>query len=277
MNSIILSNITYRYPLTDFDALHDVSFCFEEGKFYGVIGPNGAGKTTLCSLVKGLIPGFFQGELTGDVQILGKRMESWDESELTSRVGYIFQNPFTQISGVKDTVFEEIAIGLENLRMPKEEIIARVVDIVRLIGIEDLIELNPNELSGGQRQRVAFASILAMDCDIYVIDEPTSQLDPGWHGKGVPNYFRPEGPEEDCYSGRAQNRSSGPICGRDSCNGKGGCSKKRPYCRGIVRPLAAGTRSSSASDSAVCARYGCGGQSPAWHTHHAGSGTAPCA
>ena len=142
MNSIILSNITYRYPLTDFDALHDVSFCFEEGKFYGVIGPNGAGKTTLCSLVKGLIPGFFQGELTGDVQILGKRMESWDESELTSRVGYIFQNPFTQISGVKDTVFEEIAIGLENLRMPKEEIIARVVDIVRLIGIEDLIELN---------------------------------------------------------------------------------------------------------------------------------------
>ena len=62
--------------------------------------------------------------------------------------------------------------------MPKEEIIARVVDIVRLIGIEDLIELNPNELSGGQRQRVAFASILAMDCDIYVIDEPTSQLDP---------------------------------------------------------------------------------------------------
>ena len=177
MNSIILSNITYRYPLTDFDALHDVSFCFEEGKFYGVIGPNGAGKTTLCSLVKGLIPGFFQGELTGDVQILGKRMESWDESELTSRVGYIFQNPFTQISGVKDTVFEEIAIGLENLRMPKEEIIARVVDIVRLIGIEDLIELNPNELSGGQRQRVAFASILAMDCDIYVIDEPTSQLD----------------------------------------------------------------------------------------------------
>lgn len=150
MNSIVLSNITYRYPLTDFDALHNVNFCFEEGKFYGVIGPNGAGKTTLCSLVKGLIPGFFQGELTGEVQILGKRMEDWDESELTSRVGYIFQNPFTQISGVKDTVFEEIAIGLENLRMPKEEIISRVVDIVRLIGIEDLIELNPNELSGGR-------------------------------------------------------------------------------------------------------------------------------
>ena len=70
MNSIVLSNITYRYPLTDFDALYNVNFCFEEGKFYGVIGPNGAGKTTLCSLVKGLIPGFFQGELTGEVQIL---------------------------------------------------------------------------------------------------------------------------------------------------------------------------------------------------------------
>lgn len=178
MNSIVLKDITYRYPLTDFDALHNVSFQFEAGKFYGIIGPNGAGKTTLCSLVKGLIPSFFQGDLSGEVSILGKPMADWDESELTSRVGYIFQNPFTQISGVKDTVFEEIAIGLENLCMPKDEIIERVVNIVQLIDIEDLIELNPNELSGGQRQRVAFASILAMDCDIYVIDEPTSQLDP---------------------------------------------------------------------------------------------------
>lgn len=63
MNSIILSNITYRYPLTDFDALHDVSFCFEEGKFYGVIGPNGAGKTTLCSLVKRADPGLLSGRI----------------------------------------------------------------------------------------------------------------------------------------------------------------------------------------------------------------------
>ena len=118
-----------------------------------------------------------RGELTGEVQILGKRMEDWDESELTSRVGYIFQNPFTQISGVKDTVFEEIAIGLENLRMPKEEIISRVVDIVRLIGIEDLIELNPNELSGGQRQRVSIGVALIQKPRLIIADEPVSALD----------------------------------------------------------------------------------------------------
>ena len=150
-----------------------VDLQFVKGNCYGIIGANGAGKSTFLKILSGELE-----PTSGEVSILGKPMADWDESELTSRVGYIFQNPFTQISGVKDTVFEEIAIGLENLCMPKDEIIERVVNIVQLIGIEDLIELNPNELSGGQRQRVAFASILAMDCDIYVIDEPTSQLDP---------------------------------------------------------------------------------------------------
>ena len=186
MISIELKNITYKYPLTDFNALDNISYEFEEGKFYGVMGPNGSGKSTLCSLIKGLIPSFYLGDISGEIEILGKPLKDWDKNELTTRVGYIFQNPFAQISGVKDTVFEEIVIGLENLNTPKEEAIERAIDIIRLIGIEDLIEQNPNELSGGQRQRVAFASILAMDTDIYVIDEPTSQLDP----EGTESVFR---------------------------------------------------------------------------------------
>lgn len=178
MISVSLKNICYQYPLTDEYALRDVSFDFEEGRFYGIIGPNGGGKTTLCSLVKGLIPSFYLGELTGEVEIYGRPMREWEESELCAKIGYIFQNPFTQISGIKDTVLEEIVIGLENMGIPKEAMLERAVEVVKLVDIYDLIDKNPNELSGGQRQRVAFAAILAMDTDIYVIDEPTSQLDP---------------------------------------------------------------------------------------------------
>ena len=93
-------------------------------------------------------------------------------------MGYIFQNPFTQISGVRKTVFEEIALGLENLGVPKAQMIEKVIEVAKLLKIEELLLNDPNRLSGGQRQRVAFASIIAMDSDIFVIDEPTSQLDP---------------------------------------------------------------------------------------------------
>lgn len=186
MNSVVLREINYRYPLTDRDALRHLNFCFEEGKFYGIVGPNGSGKSTLCSLIMGLIPNFYLGDLTGEVEILGKNVQEWEESELCTKIGYIFQNPFTQISGIKDTVLEEIVIGLENLGIPKEQMIKRALEVVKQIDIYDLIDKNPNELSGGQRQRVAFASILAMNADIYVIDEPTSQLDP----EGTESVFR---------------------------------------------------------------------------------------
>ena len=88
------------------------------------------------------------------------------------------KNPFTQISGVKDTVFEEVAFGLENLGVEVREIKQKVKHTLQLLGIEELQDHNPQELSGGQKQRVAIASILAMEPDILVIDEPTSQLDP---------------------------------------------------------------------------------------------------
>lgn len=178
MISVSLKNIKYKYPLTERYALNNVSLDFEQGKLYGIIGPNGAGKTTICALIKGLIPSFFLGDLEGTVEINGKNVNDWEQSELCSKVGYIFQNPFTQISGIRDSVLEEIVIGLENLGVPKDEMLKRVTRIAKEIDIYDIIDKNPNELSGGQRQRVAFASILAMDTDIYVIDEPTSQLDP---------------------------------------------------------------------------------------------------
>ncbi len=178
MALIELEHVTYRYPFSKTPALNDLSFLFEKGVFYGVVGENGGGKTSLCNLLRGLIPHFYQGTLEGRVTIDGTDVREWDTGKLSAKIGYVFQNPFTQISGIKATVFEEVAMGLENLGWPKKEMAERTLQICRLLGIEQLLEKNPNELSGGQRQRVAFASILAMDAEILVIDEPTSQLDP---------------------------------------------------------------------------------------------------
>jgi energy-coupling factor transport system ATP-binding protein len=178
MPIIELRNITYRYPLTKQDALKNISFSFDEGRFYGIIGENGGGKTTLCNLIRGLVPHFYNGSLEGEAVIFGKDIRNHSVEDLAVEIGYVFQNPFNQISGIKETVFEEIAMGLENLGMPKKEMIEKVVSVCELLKIEDLIKHNPNELSGGQRQRVAFASIIAMDNKVLVIDEPTSQLDP---------------------------------------------------------------------------------------------------
>lgn len=175
---IEFKNITYNYPLTKRPSLDGVNCYFEEGKVYGIIGENASGKTTLCNLIRGLIPYFYNGELEGEALIEGKDVRKWNEADLSVKIGYVFQNPFTQISGVKDTVFEEVGIGIENLGMPKEEMIEKIISVCKLLKIEHLIQKNPLELSGGQCQRVAFASIIAMDSNIMVIDEPTSQLDP---------------------------------------------------------------------------------------------------
>lgn len=177
MAYIELKDVTYTYPLVK-SALKNITASFEKGKFYGIIGENAGGKTTLCNLIRGLIPHFYKGKLKGEVTIDGQDLRELDIDILATQIGYIFQNPFTQISGVKKSVFEEIALGMENLGIPKQEIIERVFEIAKVLNIENLLQNNPNALSGGQRQKVAFASIIAMDSDTFVIDEPTSQLDP---------------------------------------------------------------------------------------------------
>ena len=186
MAFIELKDVSYKYPYTKDYALKNVTCSFEKGRFYGIIGENGGGKTTLCNLIRGLIPHFYLGKLTGDVLVEGRDIREWDTAELSSRIGYVFQNPFTQISGIKPTVFEEVAIGLENLGVPKDRMLERVAEVCEQLDIGHLIKNNPNELSGGQRQRVAFASIIAMDTETLVIDEPTSQLDP----EGTESVFR---------------------------------------------------------------------------------------
>lgn len=170
-------NVTYTYPLADEPSIRNVSLNIEEGKFYGIVGENGSGKTTLCAILRGFAPSFYQGDLQGEVLVYGKPIGEYG-GELATKIGYVFQNPFTQISGVKETVFEEVAYGLENFGVPVEEIVERVEAIMKLTHIDSLAEKNPLELSGGQMQRVALASVLVLEPDILIIDEPTSQLDP---------------------------------------------------------------------------------------------------
>ncbi len=177
-NVIQFDHVTYQYPLTKEAAIKDISFGLEKGKFYGVLGANGSGKTTLCALIRGFAPGFYKGTLEGQVLVNGKSVSEYKQGELSLQIGYVFQNPFNQISGVKDTVFEEVAYGLENFGVPVEQIEKRVAAIMEKTDILHLAEKNPFDLSGGQQQRVALASIMVLEPDILVIDEPTSQLDP---------------------------------------------------------------------------------------------------
>ena len=175
---IRLEHATFQYPLDDKPCLVDVSCSFEEGKLYGIVGPNGAGKTTLSLLVCGFATTFEKGRLDGEVTVLGRDITDYDEGELASHVGYVMQNPFNQISGSKETVFEEIGFGLENLGVDPDQMEQRILAIAEETNISDLLLKNPFELSGGQQQRVALASVLVMEPEILVIDEPTSQLDP---------------------------------------------------------------------------------------------------
>ncbi|MFC4410631.1 energy-coupling factor ABC transporter ATP-binding protein [Chungangia koreensis] len=179
MNPIIeMKNVSYRYPVGDENVLKNINLSIEKGSFTAIVGNNGSGKTTLCNTVRGFIPHFYKGDLEGEVVIDGKNMLEYQLGHLGEKIGYVFQNPFIQISGIKDTVFDEVAYGLENLGVDVGEIRGRVDEMLELVKITHLRNKNPNELSGGQRQRVALASIIVMDPDILVIDEPTSQLDP---------------------------------------------------------------------------------------------------
>jgi energy-coupling factor transport system ATP-binding protein len=175
---IILDHVTYTYPGTKSPALKDISLTIPDGQFCAVIGPNGAGKSTLAYTLAGFVPHFYHGTLSGQVTVAGNDTRDRPLSDLVLNTGLIFQNPFNQISGTKFTVREEIAFGLENLGLPREEMLSRVEETLALVGISELADRSPLALSGGQMQRVAIASVLAMRPQVLVLDEPTAQLDP---------------------------------------------------------------------------------------------------
>ena len=178
MSLIEVKDLKYRYPGTTQLALDGVSFTVEKGEFIGIAGENGAGKSSLSQALLGLIPQFYKGAYGGSVTVCGMDARSTPVSELCRHVGLVFQNPFNQLSGAKDTVYDEVGYGLQNLGFPPAEIRARVESVLRCFGIWEYRDRNPFDLSGGQLQRVAICSVLAMKPDVLILDEPTSQLDP---------------------------------------------------------------------------------------------------
>ena len=178
MSLIEVKDLKYRYPGTTELALDGVSFTVEKGEFIGIAGENGAGKSSLSQALLGLIPQFYKGAYGGSVTVCGMDARNTPVSELCRHVGLVFQNPFNQLSGAKDTVYDEVGYGLQNLGFPPEEIRARVESVLRCFGIWEYRDRNPFDLSGGQLQRVAICSVLAMQPDVLILDEPTSQLDP---------------------------------------------------------------------------------------------------
>lgn len=186
MACIELRDVSYRYPTSPKKNLKNINLTVESGEFIAVIGRNEAGKTTLCNVIRGFAPHFYNGTVSGSVKVNGKDVLATEIGELSSDVGYVFQNPFNQNSGVKSTVYEEISYGLENLGVSREEIFRRVDEVIDLLGIGHLAGKHPMKLSGGQCQRVALASVIVMEPEVLLIDEPTSQLDP----KGTEDVFK---------------------------------------------------------------------------------------
>jgi energy-coupling factor transporter ATPase len=176
MATIETKNVTYTYPGATKPSIQDVTITIEKGEFALITGPSGCGKTTLCRCFNGLIPHFYLGELKGEINAAGLAVKDHQIHELAEHVGLVFQNPENQLFAL--SVEKDVAFGLENLGMPREEMRKRVDWAMELTGIYDLRERAPHELSGGQQQRVAIASVLAMQPEVMVLDEPTSFLDP---------------------------------------------------------------------------------------------------
>jgi len=168
--------LTYTYPSGTKPSISDVSIKIEKGEFTLITGPSGCGKTTLCRCFNGLVPHFYHGELKGEITVAELNVTEHPTYELAKHVGLVFQNPENQLFAL--SIEKDVAFGLENLGVPREEIRKRVDWALKLAGIYDLRERAPHELSGGQQQRVAIASVLAMQPEVMVLDEPTSFLDP---------------------------------------------------------------------------------------------------
>ncbi len=176
MAVIETKDLTYTYPGAAKTSISNVSIKVEKGEFVLITGPSGCGKTTLCRCFNGLVPHFYQGELKGEITVSGLDTLKSHTYEMAKHVGLVFQNPENQLFAL--SVEKDVAFGLENTGIPREEIRKKVDKALNLTGIYDLRERSPHEISGGQQQRVAIAAVLAMEPEIIVLDEPTSFLDP---------------------------------------------------------------------------------------------------
>ena len=176
MSIIKIENLSVQYLEQEDKALDGISLEVNEGEFVAILGAHGAGKTTLCLSINGIVPNMINADMFGKIEVAGEVPPKIPVRELASKVGSVFDNPEFQMSQL--TVFEEVALGLQNLGVEKDTIIENISRSLELVGLAGFEERSPFEISGGQQQRLAMASALSMKPQILVLDEPTSNLDP---------------------------------------------------------------------------------------------------
>ncbi|MDO4545316.1 MAG: ABC transporter ATP-binding protein [Bacillota bacterium] len=174
MIAIKVENLQFAYE-TGRPVLDGISFEIEQGSFTGLIGESGCGKSTLCHILCGIIPHAIGGELSGQAKVGGVDLRQTNLKDLSQVIGFVMQDPDRQI--VSSTVEDELAFGPENLCIAPEEIRKRVQDTLELLGLGNMRLSDPNKLSGGQKQLVAIGSILTLQPEIILLDEPYSHLD----------------------------------------------------------------------------------------------------
>lgn len=174
MAAFTIKNLTFYYPLKEEAALKNINLSVEYGEFITVCGKSGCGKSTLLRNLKTVLAP--HGKKEGEILFYGRNLEDVDMREQSKRIGYVLQNPDNQI--VTDKVWHELAFGLESLGYDTKTIRLRVAEMASFFGIQGWFKRNVSELSGGQKQLLNLASIMAMQPDILILDEPTSQLDP---------------------------------------------------------------------------------------------------
>ncbi len=173
---LVLEDVSFRYRDRKGTAINHISFEAHPGEILLIAGASGCGKTTLVRTINGLIPRSYKGELTGLVHVFGEDTSGWKLSQISQRVGTVLQDPERQILGTK--VLHEVAFGLENLNLPREEIYERVDEALQLLKITHLRDRETFLLSGGEKQKVALAGVMAMRPRILLLDEPLASLDP---------------------------------------------------------------------------------------------------
>jgi energy-coupling factor transporter ATP-binding protein EcfA2 len=176
MPLIKFNSFYFRYKKNKEYQLNNINLKIDKNKFILLCGETGSGKTTLIRSMNGLIPQFYPGYYKGSVEVNGKDTAETPIAELSMEIGIVFQNPENQL--ISMNVEHEIAFGMENLGLSREEMVKRIQEVIKLTEIEHLLDKAPFELSGGEQQRVAIASILALKPRILILDEPTGLLDP---------------------------------------------------------------------------------------------------
>jgi len=174
--AVKIENLSFTYSGGEKPALNKINLEIKRGEYLGIMGLNGAGKTTLGLSINGIVPQSTMGLYDGKVTVEGLDTATTPVREMARTVGIVFDNPEFQMSQV--SAAEEVALGLENLGVPNEEMPPRVGAALGTVGLAGFEERSPMGLSGGQQQRLAIASVLAMQPKILFMDEPTSNLDP---------------------------------------------------------------------------------------------------